>query len=234
MAAASRHPAIRAVSPQAPVYDWYMGDDFHHNGALALQPAVQFAPTVSTPRDEPTPSFRPRRLAIPDEGTFEYYLSHTVAGFTDMLGSDFEFWRQIVEHPDYDDWWLERCAERACRGIEAAVLVVGGTYDAEDCYGAWRTYDAICRLSPEADCRLVMGAWSHGAWAVAQEGRCRRRHSLRQRHRRYVSRGGSKCPSSTSTSKTRAASTLCRARCSSSRARTAGARSTAGASPGVA
>lgn len=164
MAAASRHPAIRAVSPQAPVYDWYMGDDFHHNGALALQPAVQFAPTVSTPRDEPTPSFRPRRLAIPDEGTFEYYLSHTVAGFTDMLGSDFEFWRQIVEHPDYDDWWRERCAERACRGIEAAVLVVGGTYDAEDCYGAWKTYDAICRLSPESDCRLVMGAWSHGAW----------------------------------------------------------------------
>ena len=41
MAAASRHPAIRAVSPQAPVYDWYMGDDFHHNGALALQPAVR-------------------------------------------------------------------------------------------------------------------------------------------------------------------------------------------------
>lgn len=164
MAAASQHPAIRAVSPQAPVYDWFMGDDFHHNGALALQPAVQFAPTVSTPRGEPTSSFRPRRLAIPDEGTFEYYLSHTVADFTELLGSDFEFWRQVAGHPDYDEWWRERCAECACRGIRAAVLVVGGTYDAEDCYGAWKTYDAICRLSPDADCRLVMGAWSHGAW----------------------------------------------------------------------
>lgn len=164
MAAAAHHPAIRAVAPQAPVYDWFMGDDMHHNGALALQTAVQFGPTVDTPRPEPTQAFSPRRLDIPQEDTFGFYLRHTVADFHDMLGSDFRFWQQMTEHPDYDSWWQERCAARACRDIEAAVLIVGGTYDAEDCYGAWKTYEAICSQSPQTDCRLVMGPWSHGAW----------------------------------------------------------------------
>jgi putative CocE/NonD family hydrolase len=33
MALPEAHPAIKAVSPQAPVSDWFMGDDWHHNGA---------------------------------------------------------------------------------------------------------------------------------------------------------------------------------------------------------
>jgi hypothetical protein len=42
MAALSGHSAVKAVSPQAPVTDWYMGDDFHHNGAFMLQDAFGF------------------------------------------------------------------------------------------------------------------------------------------------------------------------------------------------
>ncbi len=164
MAAAAHHPAIRAVAPQAPVYDWFMGDDMHHNGALALQAAVQFAPTIDTPRPEPTEKFSARRLDIPEQGTFDFYLRHTVADFREILGSDFRFWCEMSRHPDYDEWWQQRCAARACRDIEPAVLIVGGTYDAEDCYGAWKTYEAISTQSPRTDCRLVMGAWSHGAW----------------------------------------------------------------------
>src|SRR5207302_4898559 len=30
------HLALKAASPQAPVTDWFIGDDFHHNGALFL------------------------------------------------------------------------------------------------------------------------------------------------------------------------------------------------------
>ncbi len=30
------HPALKAVSPQAPVTAWFIGDDFHHNGAFFL------------------------------------------------------------------------------------------------------------------------------------------------------------------------------------------------------
>ena len=34
------HPALKCVSPQAPIADWFIGDDFHHNGAFFL--AAQF------------------------------------------------------------------------------------------------------------------------------------------------------------------------------------------------
>ena len=30
------HPAVKAVSPQAPVTAWFLGDDFHHNGVSAF------------------------------------------------------------------------------------------------------------------------------------------------------------------------------------------------------
>ncbi|MCK7538723.1 MAG: CocE/NonD family hydrolase [Marinilabiliales bacterium] len=42
MAAASNHPALVAVSPQAPVTNWFIGDDFHHNGAFFILDAFSF------------------------------------------------------------------------------------------------------------------------------------------------------------------------------------------------
>ena len=36
------HPALKAVSPQAPVTDWFIGDDWHHNGAFFLPHAFNF------------------------------------------------------------------------------------------------------------------------------------------------------------------------------------------------
>ena len=42
MAALSGHPALKAVSPQAPVTDWFKGDDFHHNGVLFIMDAFSF------------------------------------------------------------------------------------------------------------------------------------------------------------------------------------------------
>ena len=42
MAALSNHPALKAVSPQAPVTEWFMGDDFHHNGVFMLMDAFNF------------------------------------------------------------------------------------------------------------------------------------------------------------------------------------------------
>ncbi len=46
MAAASNHPALVAVSPQAPVTNWFIGDDFHHNGAFFLMDAFSFYPAM--------------------------------------------------------------------------------------------------------------------------------------------------------------------------------------------
>ena len=48
------HPALKASSPQAPVTDWFIGDDFHHNGCLFLPHCFNFMANFGKPRPEPT------------------------------------------------------------------------------------------------------------------------------------------------------------------------------------
>ena len=159
MGALSGHPAVKAVSPQAPVTDWYMGDDVHHNGILMLSDAVRFLHSMNTP-----PEGTPRRelTLSPDERTF--FLEHpTRADLTKLLAPN-AFWEEMSGHSDYDEWWRARDTRRACYNIRPAMLVVGGTYDAEDCYGAWNLYRAVVRQSSPTPAHLVVGPWAHGAW----------------------------------------------------------------------
>ena len=44
-----RHPAIKAVCAQAPIGDWFMGADTHHNGVLILSAAFRFLPSAQRP-----------------------------------------------------------------------------------------------------------------------------------------------------------------------------------------
>lgn len=164
MGALSGHPAVKAVSPQAPVTDWYMGDDVHHNGILMLSDAVRFLNSMNTPLGHTPTDRMPRRelTFAPDERTF--FLEHpTRADLTTLLAPN-AFWEEMSGHPDYDEWWRARDTRRACYNIRSAMLVVGGTYDAEDCYGAWNLYRAMVRQSSPTPVHLVAGPWSHGAW----------------------------------------------------------------------
>ncbi|MDZ4666376.1 MAG: CocE/NonD family hydrolase [bacterium] len=166
MAAVSGHPAIKAVSPQAPVTDWYMGDDFHHNGALMLQDAFGFYSGFGQPRPKPT-TVGPRELIkYNTRDSYKYYLeTGAVSNFTKLMGDSIQFWNNLIAHPHYDEWWKARDARRACYDIKPAILVVGGLFDAEDCFGAWRLYDAIEKQNPGISNKLVMGPWFHGGWS---------------------------------------------------------------------
>lgn len=164
MGALSGHPAVKAVSPQAPVTDWYMGDDVHHNGILMLSDAVRFLNSMNTPPGH-TPTDRMPRCELtfsPDERTF-FLERPTRADLTTLLAPN-AFWEEMSGHPDYDEWWRTRDTRRACYNIRPAMLVVGGIYDAEDCYGAWNLYRAVVRQSSPTPVHLVAGPWSHGAW----------------------------------------------------------------------
>ncbi len=76
-----------------------------------------------------------------------------------------KFWNDLIAHPNYDEWWKLRDARRACKNIKAAMLVVGGIFDAEDCFGAWNLYKAIEKQSKNTNNKLVMGPWVHGGWS---------------------------------------------------------------------
>jgi uncharacterized protein len=165
MAALSNHPSLKAVSPQAPVTDWFMGDDFHHNGAFALMDGFGFYYSFGKPRPKPTTANEPE-FQFPNKDNYSYFLKMgAIRNYSVHLGADIKFWEEMRKHPNYDDFWKARDARRACVNVKPAMLTVGGTFDAEDCYGAWNLYKAIEKQSPTTDNRIVMGPWFHGGWS---------------------------------------------------------------------
>lgn len=164
MAALSGHPAIKAVSPQAPVTDWFMGDDFHHNGAFMLNDAFSFYTSFGQPRPKPT-TIGPKEFNFYTNDNYKFYLeTGALSNFSKLMGDSILFWKDVMNHPNYDSWWKARDARVGCKNIKPAMLVVGGLFDAEDCYGAWELYKAIEKQSTITNNKIVMGPWFHGGW----------------------------------------------------------------------
>jgi putative CocE/NonD family hydrolase len=161
------HPALKAASPQAPVTDWFIGDDYHHNGAFILADSVGFLEFFDRPqRGATNGGARPRRGGThPD--IYNRYL--TLGPLTDLAERQARggtgFLKDLTEHPTYDDWWKARNILQYLKHIKPAVLTVGGWYDCEDLWGAVKVYESVEQHSPETTNRLVMGPWIHGGWA---------------------------------------------------------------------
>lgn len=161
------HPAVKAVSPQAPVTAWFLGDDFHHNGAFFLLDCFPFYYSFGQPRSEPTRIGKPQfKWPVPDN--YEFFLStgpvkNLAPAF---LGDSVKFWNDLFSHPDYDEFWKARDPRQHLQNVTPAVMTVGGWFDAEDLFGALKTYEAIEKQnSPSTRNHIVMGPWSHGQWA---------------------------------------------------------------------
>lgn len=168
MAILAKHPAIRAVSPQAPVTDWFIGDDFHHNGAFMLMDAFSFYSGFGKPRPKPTTQGQPGFQDWKTPDNYEFYLrTGALRNFNEQyLKGGIPFWNDLVAHPNYDEWWQARNPRPHLKEVQAAVLTVGGLFDAEDCFGAWQVYKAIERQnSTKVSNRIIMGPWVHGGWA---------------------------------------------------------------------
>jgi uncharacterized protein len=166
MAALSNHPALKAVSPQAPVTEWFLGDDFHHNGAFMLMDGFAFYSGFGKPRPKPT-TIGPKGFDFPTKDNYAFYLkTGALTNFTKLMGDSIKFWKDLMSHPNYDAWWKARDARANVQLISPniATLVVGGLYDAEDCYGAWNLYKAIEKKTKNNN-KIVMGPWYHGQWA---------------------------------------------------------------------
>ncbi|MDB5229249.1 MAG: glutaryl-7-ACA acylase [Chitinophagaceae bacterium] len=166
MAALSKHPALKAVSPQAPVTDWFMGDDFHHNGAFFFMDAFAFYSSFGKPRPHPT-TIGPTGFEYPTKDNYDFYLKMgPVQNFSKRLGDSISFWQEVVSHPNYDAWWQSRNTRNFVNNIlpSTNTMVVGGLFDAEDCFGAWNLYKAIEKKASNNN-KLVIGPWFHGQWA---------------------------------------------------------------------
>jgi putative CocE/NonD family hydrolase len=177
------HPAIKAVSPQAPIADLYMGDDSYHGGAFML--AGNFGFYTGFKRQQ-TPALPPRQQPLFDWGTqdgYEYYLQFAnLDALSARLAKDGgpnPYFDVQVQHDRYDEFWQTRAITPHLRNIRAAVLTVGGWFDAEDLAGPLAIFRAVAAQSPATDNRLVMGPWVHGGW-VGAPGRQLGRVQFRQ------------------------------------------------------
>jgi putative CocE/NonD family hydrolase len=163
------HPALKASSPQAPISDWFVGDDFHHNGALYLPHAFRFFNGFGRPRPAPVrpPASRPADVLGPDGYRFFLEMGPLANANEKFFKNDVAFWNDIARHPSYDTFWQSRNLRPHIKNVKHAVMTVGGWFDAENLFGALNVYRYNEKNSPGSFNMLVMGPWYHGGWSRA-------------------------------------------------------------------
>ncbi len=160
------HPALKAASPQAPIVDWFVGDDFRRNGVLWLPHLFNFIADFGRMRDGPT-----RKPVVrfehdtPDGYDFFLRLGPLANAEKLYFKGKVPFWNEVMKHGTYDDFWKARNLRPHLRKIKPAVMTVGGWFDAENLFGALETFRAVDATSPASANVLVMGPWDHGGWS---------------------------------------------------------------------
>lgn len=176
------HPALVAVSPQAPIGDWYF-DDFFHHGAFFLPHNFNFFSGFGKARPLLTPGGgNPAdRLEHGTPDGYQFFLD--LGPLTNVNDKYYKhtipFWDEICDRPNYDEFWQSHNILPRLRNISPNVMVVGGWFDAEDLYGAINTYQSANALNRQAgpgltrdpgaapdavNTTFVIGPWFHGGW----------------------------------------------------------------------
>ncbi|MDB5024442.1 MAG: CocE/NonD family hydrolase [Mucilaginibacter sp.] len=162
----SRHPALVAASPQAPIADLYRDDAFH-NGAFMLTANFGFYPFFTNRQDDKPTQRGGSRLNYGTLDGYEFYMNMgSVKNSNDKFYRDtIRLWNEMLDHPNYDQHWKDRNVLYHLHDIKTAVLVTGGWYDAEDLYGAINTYKTLVKENPKTPIYFTMGPWVHGGWS---------------------------------------------------------------------
>jgi hypothetical protein len=166
------HPALKAVSPQAPICDLFAGDDDHHNGALFLAQTFWFDAVYGFPRPAPTPD-EPRSQVqpVPPDG-YRFFLDLGALPHVDerYYHGQVQVWSDELAHAADDAYWKARDLRPHLREVRPAVLTVGGWFDAEDLYGTLQVDRRVAAAAPGRSF-LVMGPWDHGGWSMGDGDR---------------------------------------------------------------
>lgn len=158
------HKALKAISPQAPIADWFF-DDFHRNGAFVVPMAFLFFDTFDKQLDKPQAHW-PKGMdkATPDGYDFFLKLGPLSNVNKNYFHGERPFWNELTEHPNYDEYWQSRNVLPHLNKVKPATLVVGGWYDTEDLYGPLSTYQAMSKNNKKEHIKMIMGPWYHGQW----------------------------------------------------------------------
>ena len=159
------HPALKAASPQAPISDWFIGDDVHHNGAFFLTQNFGFFFNFTQHLEDPLhESVRSFNFKTPDGYDFFLRMGPLANADRLFLKGRVPEWNEFLNHETYDAFWQARNIRPHLKNIHCAVMTVGGWYDAEDLFGTLEVYRWTGRQNPAITNLLVMGPWAHGGW----------------------------------------------------------------------
>lgn len=166
MATIDAHPALKAASPQAPIADWFIDDDFHRHGAFWLPHAFWFYTGFGIPHTGKIDHWREPVFETTNPDGYDFFLK--MGSFKNTTDEYFKhkipFWDTLMAHPNYDAFWQARNTLPHFKNIKPAVMTVGGWFDAEDLYGALNTFKSIDKNNTRINNTLVMGPWFHGGW----------------------------------------------------------------------
>jgi len=164
VAGINSHKALKALSPQAPIADWFF-DDFHRNGAFVTPMAFLFFDTFDKQLDKPQAHW-PKGMdkVTPDGYDFFLKLGPLSNVNKDYFKGERPFWNELTEHPNYDDYWQARNVLPHLGRVKPATLIVGGWYDTEDLYGPLSTYQKMSKNNKKEHIKMIMGPWYHGQW----------------------------------------------------------------------
>ncbi len=172
MAGIDAHPAVKAISPQAPMTDIWLGDDFFHNGAFRETYGFDYVQQLEAQKTDVPQSAK--------EDQYEFFLKHVnfegaakAAGMTELPTA-----KVFLSQPSYVKFWRDMAVETHLHAPEVPTLEVGGYWDQEDMWGTQAEYAALragehdAGLQPGSPANdpqhrvfLVLGPWNHGGWS---------------------------------------------------------------------
>ncbi|HEY0172270.1 MAG TPA: CocE/NonD family hydrolase [Pyrinomonadaceae bacterium] len=160
MALVNPHPALKVSVPMNPMVDGWLGDDWFHNGAFRQQMMPFIYDQQATRKSE-------LKWWTSHFDDYDMYLAAGSAGELGRLRGleQVGFWRKLLEHPAYDDWWRAQAMDKilAAQPLKVPVMLVHGLWDQEDIYGAPAVYEAVEPKDAANDkVFLVIGPWYHG------------------------------------------------------------------------
>ena len=161
------HPAVKAISPQAPMIDVWMGDDFFHNGAFRQTYGYDYVFAMENGKGITEVNYGKDNDGNPRDA-FDYFLERgSFAEDVKRSGvkSPLPTWTLFLEHPAYDTVWSSRAVERHMNAVAVPTLSVGGYYDQEDLWGPQTEYSTLEAHDDKRQNFLVLGPWRHGSWA---------------------------------------------------------------------
>ncbi len=158
MAGIDAHPAVKAISPQAPMTDIWVGDDFFHNGAFRETYGFDYVQQLEAQKTDTRVNTK--------EDTYDFFLRNVnfegaakAAKITDLPTA-----KAFLSQPAYTKLWQDMAVERRLNKVEAPTLEVGGWWDQEDMWGPQAEYAALEPHDAKHEVFLVLGPWNHGGW----------------------------------------------------------------------